>query len=376
MDILPNIEEDFVFAEKNLPLSKPLGQVGRVDKMAAKAYLGKIYLYEKKYSDALPLFNAVIASRPDLTTLDFRDNFDVSKRNGPETIFGVQASVNDGTNGARGNVGNMLNGPLLPSLPVGCCGFGSPSFDLANAYRVDNEGLPDFANLHSDFFPSNFDPNFEVPVNIPVDPRLDYTLGRQGILSVIGVLWLELPGFRNSGTGGPFVPYKNLTDASQIKAHTQAGASNINDLIINIIRLADVYLMAAECAVETNDLNTALTLVNKVRERAAKLPKKQIVVNGNLVNAGDYKVNTYTSFPDKNYAIKAIQWERRLELAMEGFRFFDLRRWGILQSTLQAYAQYESQRLGFVVPITKNDYFYPIPQVEIDNSKGVLKQHN
>jgi hypothetical protein len=117
-------------------------------------------------------------------------------------------------------------------------------------------------------------------------------------------------------------------------------------------------------------------LVNKVRERAGKLPKKQIIVNGNPVNAADYKVNAYTSFPDKDYAIKAIQWERRLELAMEGHRFFDLRRWGILQSTLQAYAQYESQRLAFVVPITKNDYFYPIPQVEIDNSKGVLKQHN
>ncbi len=376
IDILPKIEEDMVFAEANLPLTKPLGQVGRVDKIAAKAYLGKIYLYEKKYNLALPLFNTVMASRPDLTTLDFRDNFDVSKRNGPETIFGVQASVNDGTNGARGNVGNMLNGPLLASLPVGCCGFSSPSFDLANAYRVDNSGLPDFANHHASFFPSNFDANFVVPVDIPVDPRLDYTLGRQGIPFrdwgiMEGGSWI-----RNSGNSGPFVPYKNLTDKSQIAAHTQAGASNINDLIINIIRLADVYLMAAECAVEADDLGTALTLVNKVRERAAKLPKKQIVVNGSSTNAADYRVNPYPSFPNKNYAIRAIQWERRLELAMEGSRFYDLRRWGILQSTLAAYAQYESQKLSFVVPISKNDFFYPIPQNEIDNSKGVLKQHN
>src|SRR5690606_10821681 len=50
VDILPNIVEDFVFAEANLPLGKPLGQVGRVDKMAAKAYLGKMYLYQKKYT--------------------------------------------------------------------------------------------------------------------------------------------------------------------------------------------------------------------------------------------------------------------------------------------------------------------------------------
>src|SRR5690606_19846153 len=114
-------------------------------------------------------------------------------------------------------------------------------------------------------------------------------------------------------------------DKSQIAAHTQAGASNINDLIINIIRLADVYLMAAECAAETNNLDRALSLVNKVRERAAKLPKKQITVNGTLVNAADYKINLYPSFADKNFALKAIQWERRLELAMEGVRFFDLR---------------------------------------------------
>ena len=61
---------------------------------------------------------------------------------------------------------------------------------------------------------------------------------------------------------------------------------------------------------------------------------------------------------------------------MEGSRFYDLRRWGILQSTLSKYSQYESKKLSFVVPIAKNDYYYPIPQSQIDNSKGVLKQHN
>ena len=83
--------------------------------------------------------------------------------------------------GARGNVGNMLNGPLLASLPVGCCGFFSPSFDLANAYRVDADGLPDFDNHQKDFFPSNFDATYAVPTHLSVDPRLDYTIGRQGV---------------------------------------------------------------------------------------------------------------------------------------------------------------------------------------------------
>ena len=376
-DIIKDIEADMVYAEQNLPVTKPLNQVGRVDKIAAKAYLGKIYLYQNNYAPALVLFKDVIASRPDLTTLDFRNNFDVSKRNGPETIFGVQHSVNDGTKGSRGNVGAMLNAPFKAGLPVSCCGAFTPSFNLVNAFRVTSGGLPDYDALYASYFPSSFDIGiFEVPITIAVDPRLDYTVGRQGVPYrdwgvMEGNSWV-----RNPGNSGPFVPYKNVTDASQIAAHTEAGASNVNDLIVSVIRLADVYLMAAECAAQTNDIPYALNLVNKVRLRAANLPAKQIKVGTNFVNAADYKVNPYPSFPNLAYAMKAIQWERRLELAMEGYRFFDLRRWGILKSTLDAYATFESKKISISATMPKEDYFYPIPQIEIDNSKGVLKQHN
>jgi hypothetical protein len=374
-DIISDIEADFEFAEQHLPVEKPLGQVGRVDKIAAKAYLAKVYLYQNKHSQALPLFNDVIGSRPDLTTLDFRDNFDVTVRNGPESIFAVQHSVNDAANGRRGNVGNILNAPFLAGLPVSCCGFFTPTFDLANAFRVTEDGLPDYDNHHSNYFPSSFDEDFEVPIDIRVDTRLDYTVGRQGIPYrdwgiMAGNSWV-----RNPGNSGPFVPYKNLTDAAQISAHTQAGASNINDLNINIIRLADVYLMAAECEVAEGNLENALALVNKVRARAANLPKKQIEVGGVMVDAADYRIGQYDDFPDAVYAMRAIQWERRLELAMEGHRFYDLRRWGILKPTLDAYAAYETRRLSFVKTVPVNDYYYPLPQSQIDNSKGVLKQH-
>ncbi len=88
-DILPYIQEDMEYAVENLPISKPLDHVGRPNKIAAKAYLGKIYLFQNNYSEALLLFNEVIAAKPDLISLDFRDNFDVTKRNGPETIFGI-----------------------------------------------------------------------------------------------------------------------------------------------------------------------------------------------------------------------------------------------------------------------------------------------
>lgn len=379
-DILPNVETDMLFAEQNLTYSKPLGQVGRVDKIAAEAYLGKIYLYEKKYSEALSLFNDVINRKPSLATLDFRNNFDVTKRNGPESIFAVQASVNDAANGARGNVGDILNGPLAAGQPVSCCGFNVPTFDLVNAYRVDQNGLPMFDSLHSSYFPSSYDASFQMPIDMAVDPRLDYTVGRQGIPYRD---WGIMPGnawLRNPGYDGPFMGYKTTTDASQISAHTQAGLSNVSDLNINIIRLADVYLMAAECAAQTGDLGYSLELVNDVRSRAANLPPKQIMMNGVLVNAADYKVGLYPSFSSVDYAMKAIEWERRLELAMEGSRYFDLRRWGILEQTLDSYANYESKKLSYVAPasnslLAKDSFFYPIPQSEIDNSKGVLKQH-
>ena len=374
-DIIGNIEADMLFAQQNLPTTRYLNQVGRVEKIAASAYLGKIYLYEKKYDKALALFKDVIAAKPDLTTLDFRDNFDVTKKNVPEAVFDVQASVQDGASGDRGNVGDILNNPFLASLPVGCCGFFNPSFDLANAFRVDIDGLPDFANLHTSYFPSSFDASYSVPTQLALDPRLDYTLGRQGVPYrdwgvMAGNSWI-----RNAGYDGPFVPYKNVTDAASVSAHTVPGTPNVNDLNVHIIRLADVYLMAAECYVETGDIATALSLVNSVRIRAAKLPAKKVTVNGAVVNAANYKVSTYPSFPSAAYARQAIQWERRLELALEGHRFYDLRRWGILQTTLASYAAYESKKLNYVVPIANNDYYYPIPQAQIDRTKGILKQH-
>lgn len=375
-DILPLIQEDMEYAVENLPVEKPRDQVGRPNKLVAKSYLGKIYLYEEKYDKALPLFKDVIAAKPDLATLDFRDNFDVTKRNSPETIFGVQSSVNDGTGGSRGNVGNMLNAPFKPGLPVGCCGAFTPSFDLVNAYRVTTEGLPRFEELHNSYFPSSLDTPYILPIDISIDPRLDYTVGREGIPYRDWGIMEGLSWVRNPGNSGPFVNYKTVTDASQIGTHTQTGASNVSDLVINIIRLGDVYLMAAESAAQQGDLAYSLELVNKVRTRAAKLPSKQIVINGKTINAANYYISPYPNFPDISYAMKAIQWERRLELAMEGQRFFDLRRWGILKGTMDDYADYESEKIQITNTAPRDDFFFPIPQREIDNSKGVLTQHN
>src|SRR5699024_9044804 len=152
------------------------------------------------------------------------------------------------------------------------------------------------------------------------------------------------------------------------------GENYITDLDVNIIRLADVILMAAECETELSNLNRAKDLVNMVRKRAANLtPKKTQYGN----NAADYDVKPYASFPDIDYAKKAVQYERRLELALEGHRFFDLVRWGEAKNIIEEYSSFEGKYLpAYKKLVFGNAEYWPIPQSEIDRSNGALKQNS
>ena len=128
------------------------------------------------------------------------------------------------------------------------------------------------------------------------------------------------------------------------------------------IRYSDVLLMAAEAEIEVGSLATARTYINRVRARAAASP----VLNG-AVNAANYVINTYpVDFANKDVAREAVRFERKLELGMEGHRFFDLVRWGIADVVLNnEYFPKEGARrvesLGGSV-FTKNKHEYlPIP---------------
>ncbi|MDB5020492.1 MAG: hypothetical protein JWQ28_1619 [Pedobacter sp.] len=383
-DIYPAIVSDLQFAVENLAVVNSQAQVGRVNKIIAQAYLGKVYLYQKKYAEALPLFQAVIASRPALTTMQYKDNFDITKENGPESIFAVQHAVGgDGTGGDNGNVGDMLNYPYGGSAKTTCCGFYQPSVDLANSFKVNAAGLPFLDNSYrqnpytSDLLLSGAaKTSYQVDRTLTIDPRMDYTLGRRGVPYrdwgiMEGDSWI-----REVASGGPFVPYKNSIDFAMFTSGTAPGATNINGLNVNIIRLADVYLMAAECQVELGDLAGALTLVNQVRARAALLPAATDKAVGGTPVA-NYQVKPYPVFPTQDYARTAVRFERRLELAMEGHRFYDLVRWGALKSTLEPYFAFEGAYTKYLngVTITPEDEYFPIPQDQLDRSNGVLKQN-
>ncbi len=374
-DVLPKIIDDLIFAKDNLPIAKINGEKGRMDQNIAKAYLGKVYLYQKKYPEALVLLKDVIGGK-DIKVMPFQNNFDVLTEDGPEVVLASKHAINPDRSGDNANVGDMLSG-LNGNNPVGCCGFYQPTIDLVNAYKVDNAGLPMLNNEYrTDPYKSDLgsEDSYTLNVNLRFDPRLDYTVGRRGVRYLdYGVM----PGkgwVRDQAYAGPFVGIKTMIPQELFASYATAD-TYLTALDVNIIRLADVILMAAECHVELNQLPEALALVNSIRERAAKLPPK---LTGAGVPAADYEVKPYPVFPDQEYARKAVRFERRLELAMEGHRFFDLVRWGVAKQVIESYSTFEGSLLpsykGLVFKPT-NEYF-PIPQDEIDKSGGTLKQND
>ena len=397
-DIWPKIEADFQYAFTNLPETQ--SDVSRANKWAAGAYLAKTYLYEHKYTEAQTLFTQVISQGKTTNGLaygllpKFFDNFNPATENGPESVFAIQNVANDGTNTiANANQGDMLNFPY--NGPFSCCGFYQPTQDLVNSFRTDATGLPylDDYNLH----PVKNDMGITsaqafTPDTGPVDPRLDWTVGRRGLPYLD---WGNHPGqdwVRAQSYGGPYAPKKNIywraTSDQFSDQNSWAPGSAINTMLI---RFSDVLLMAAEAEAQVGNFSKAQEYVNLVRKRAAN-KEGWVYKYSNDANplagfsttpAANYSVAQYPAgafaAQGKDYALKAIYLERKLELGMEGHRFFDLVRWGTAEKTLNAFFQYESTittdiRGGKFVTGIKD--YYPIPQRQIDLSgQGVLTQN-
>lgn len=384
-DTYPLIEGDLQYAIDNLPPTQ--SAVGRANSWAARAYMAKVLMFEKKYTAALPLLNSVITNGVTSGTakkyalVKFDENFNAATKNSAEAVFSVQQSVNDNSGGNNGGWGDVLNFPYNGG-PGGCCGFYQPSHSLVNSFRVDPvTGLPyldtwNSVDVKSDQGLKSTDP-FTIET-APLDPRLDWTVGRRGIPYLD---WGNHPGndwIRDQNNGGPYAPKKNVYYKSQQGALTDNSfwSTGITANNYTIIRFADVLLWAAECEVEANNLIRARDLVNQVRSRAAD--PAGWVKKSDGTNAANYQIGLYVAFPDQAYARKAVRFERKLELAMEGHRHFDLVRYGTADVDINAYmAKEKTQRTYFngkTFVKGKHEYF-PIPQSQIDLSKGTLKQN-
>ena len=390
-DIWPRIEEDFMFGYNNLPAVQQ--EVGRANKWAAAAYLGKTYLFQEKWSDARTVLddvveNGVTSSGEKYRLLDdYSQIFNAEFDNHAESVFAVQSAVNTGSVN-NGNPDFGLNFPhnTGSSGPGNCCGFFQPSFDLANSFRTE-DGLPlegtsyreSSEALKTDQGVEATDP-FTVDTK-SVDPRIDHSIGRRGI-PYLG--WGPHPGkawIRDQPYAGPYSPKKFVYYADQ-EGTLSDGTSwtrGYPSMNYNIIRFADVLLFLAEAEIQTGDIERGRELINQVRARAAN--EENVITLEDGTPAANYEVSTYDdSFGSAEEALDALYFERKLELSGEGHRFFDLRRWGRADSFLSGYVEYEKQFLpiafagaDFQVP---QDLFYPIPQGQIDlQGSDILPQN-
>jgi len=385
-DLWPFIEADLSSAYQTLPGTQ--GDAGRANKWAAGAYYGKALLFQGKYSEAKNVFDDVIANgttangQPYGLNSNYADAFRSPNDNSMESVFSVQAAAGTGSiNNA--NPALVLNFPHGSGAPGGCCGFNQPSFELANSFRTDANGLPlldgsynnDANKLVTDMG-LNSDQAF-TPDAGNLDPRLDHSIGRRGIPYLD---WGEHPGFkwvRDQAYGGPYGPkkfiwYQSGTGVENDGSSWTPGYTAVN---YNVIRFADVLLMAAECEAELGNLSAAADLVNQVRARA----QTSILMNG-AQPAANYNIGQYSSFSSKEMAVSAVRMERKLELSGEGHRFYDLVRWGIAADVLNAYLAHEDALLtspfvGASFTANTNEYL-PIPQNEIDLiGADILKQN-
>lgn len=386
-DLWPHIQADFQFAFDNLPETQ--NEVGRANKWAAGAYLGKALLYQGKLAEAKALFDDVIAngvtSQGEKYGLlaNYADAFRSLSDNSSESVFATQAVISAGTSNANPEfVLNFPHGTAGPPRPGMCCGFFQPSFDLVNSFRTDANGLPlldDSYNVPSnavahDLGLQSADPFTPDAGNL--DPRLDHSVGRRGIPYLD---WGPHPGFdwiRSQAWGGPYSPKKFSYYQEGIGVENDGGSwtPGYTAINYNIIRFADVLLMAAEAEIEAGDLAQAVAYINQVRTRALN----SLVMDGGTP-AANYNIGLYTSFASQDEGRTAVRFERKLELSGEGHRFFDLVRWGIADVTLNTYLSHEDQFLSSPftgVSFTSNqDEYLPIPQDIIDRSEGVLTQN-
>ena len=388
--LFQKVIDDFKVAYDVLPAEQQDG--GRVNKIAAASYLAKCYLtlawgdgYEatngvshinQDYMNKVVEYTDVVKSSKYGYLEDFGDIFLPEYKNSKESIFAVQCSdyKDDNTTFGRANWSNMLNG----CWGIWSCGwdFHKPSQNLVSAFKT-KDGLPDF---------DNFDKTIDYPINgVPTaqkwDPRLFHTVGMPTFPYKYEESYtLTKDNSRTPNTYGYYTSLKEVPQRSKGETYNSPWqAFDMNDYVF---RYSDVMLMRAEALIETGQLAEARTIINDIRQRAKNSVAKHIQYAADQCEIALYP-DTY--FKDKETARKCLQWERRLELAMENGRYFDLRRWGIASKTLNAYFETEkndvydgqtyAQYLKDAHYTPGKNEFYPVPYNQLYYVPGLYSQN-
>lgn len=380
------IIDDLMEAYNTLPATQE--DKGRPTKAAAAAFLAKVYLYKAYHQDDAKSNQITSIDKTDLEkVIEFTNptlfaNYDLEKdihnnfrpeeqyENGIESIWAIQYSRNDGSTYGNLNWSYGLIPPNIPGATDGGCDFYKPSQNLVNAFHTGDNGLPLLDNFNQkkyDKATDNADPRLFLTVGMP---GLPYMFNKNFMMEETSI-WS-----RSNGLYGYYVTLKQNVDPALIGEYLIKGsywASSMNRIVF---RYADVLLMRAEAYAQLGNADQAIALVNQIRSRAAGSTQ---MISG---YQGSYGVKMYVanykgSF-SKEDVIKIVKMERRLELAMESERFFDLVRWGDAATVLNKYYAEEigSCAIYSNAHFTANkDEYLPIPFSQIAASNGHYTQN-
>lgn len=352
-----------------------LDDKGRFNKYVAAGLLARVGLFIHDYELTEKYANEILSNKAQYGLYDnFLDISKVEFNNGRESVMAIQFNTTNAP--AQLNYSNCITCTVSRTVdgdPLNYYGNGDDFYlasqDLVNAFRTDNMGLPFFDGAHNseNVDKADYDGN--------VDPRLDFTVGR------IGMPWrsyqytsgwcraLQLYG-QYSGKK----PFPSPDDPSVWSVDAPWGASNLNFMLI---RVADVMLMKAEALIEQGkDLEEARDLINQIRRRAARSVDPYYLPVDCDPNTANYYIGEYPAAGwNQDYARKALRMERRLELAMEGQRWFDLVRWGEAVSTMNKYYAFEKQFQPYYegASLSEADIYMPIPLDQADKAGDLYK---
>ena len=321
------IISDLEDAEERLWLKSEYNEedLGRATKGAAQAMLLKVNLYMHEYEDAEDWGKLIVESEEYDLHSDYASNFKIENENGIESVFEVQytedptSDFGDGNGFTRGTFTTILT-RSRSSLLGGGWGFNKPTQNLYDEYE-DGDMRRDATILN------------------PTEEQIENE--EQEIY--FGSRYLN----RKSGW------YSDDDEAYELD-HTSRSPLNRID-----IRFADVLLMYAEAACENNHLDVAKTALDRVRERADTSANRSILP--------EFPYGDYTDDSQDDLR-KAIRHERRVELAMEGHRWYDLVRWGIAKETMDTYKATETEEAQSHMAefIEGKHELLPIPSKEIE----------
>jgi starch-binding outer membrane protein, SusD/RagB family len=291
----------------------PTAGSGHATKGAALGLLAKVYLFRQKYDLSLDAIEQIEQLGLYALMPVYGDNFKTATQNNKESVFEIQHLT-----GQDPFLGNVLNQWFAPQVENGYY-FNIPRQDFVDA--------------------------FEKTIDDVYDPRLDYTLGREG------TTWINGNDFDPTWSPTGYIQKKHLQPVSEIPGGTK-GDGNLNYVFM---RYAEILLIKAEALNESNQSDLALDPLNQVRTRA----RESFLYDESITGFGQIPENLLNDIAITNQSQlrDIIRRERRVELGFEFHRFYDLMRYG------KAYAEAQLSHTSFNYDQHR---FFPIPQSEVD----------